>query len=190
MRKVTWTDPKEETLNGEALKKVEESLSDTEVLGDLVRKAIEEFEESITDEELAAALVDADYVVKIPPVKERTLRVMLDEDSFTEEEEVVVVLEAYIDITMVGDLLRRSVQNTGPAVWRKCYPGAFWIRNEKRLADPTTKGQCIGDVRPGLTVKFEIVVPRFPLGEKPDILRIAILEDGVGWHTVEDLRVR
>lgn len=137
-------------------------------------------QDSVTDEEIAAELVDVDYVVKIPPVKEYTAQMVITHEK----------PEQFIDITMVGKVLTRSIQNTTDGVWRKCYPGAFWMKDGKRLSDPTTKGQCVGDIRPGLTVTFVVVVPKFPLGNKPDLLRIAILEDGVGWHTVEDLRVR
>lgn len=95
-----------------------------------------------------------------------------------------------IDYTMVGDLLIRKVANTTGNAWEKCYPGAFWIRGERRLGGPSSKSECIGVLRPGLSVTIRVAIPRFPSGDKPDLLRIAILEDGKGWHTVEDIPVR
>lgn len=100
------------------------------------------------------------------------------------------VPEQVIDRMMVGQTLRRTIQNDTSEVWRNCYPGAYWVKDKKRLSHPASKGTCMGDVRPGLVMTFLVMIPRFPLGGKPDFLRIAILEDGVGWHDVEDIRVR
>lgn len=191
--KVTWVEKEEITdwdaASDEALTEFEKNLgeweSESEVLGKLIDRAIaeSEMEETITDEEIAASIPD-DYVVKMPPVEEYTQKAVIKSVGKAELPEVT------IDITLVGTLLRRSVKNTTENVWRKCYPGAFWIRDGQRLADPTTKGQCLGDIRPGLTYPFVVVVPIFPSDGKPDKLVVAILEDGVGWHTVEELRVR
>lgn len=102
---------------------------------------------------------------------------------------VPVVQPLYIDKSMVGKVLTRSILNITNNAWKKCYPGAFWVEWGKRMQAPATKGSCLGDIRPGERRKFEVVVPRFPTREEPDLLRVAILEDGVGWHIVEDVRV-
>lgn len=96
----------------------------------------------------------------------------------------------YVDRTMAGKVLTRSIRNTTTKVWKNCYPGAFWMEWGERMQAPTTKGPCLGDIQPGERRKFEVVIPRFPSREEPDLLRIAILEDEVDWHNVEDMEVR
>jgi len=91
---------------------------------------------------------------------------------------------------MVGKILTRSVRNDTGRAWKTCYPGAFWMKDGERLLEMAVKTQCIGDIQAGTQKMFQIVVPRFPLDERPDALRIAILEDGVRWHVVEDIRAR
>lgn len=132
-------------------------------------------------------------VVRVEPDEESAVETeseILENGTVVEIESPYPAENPYIDKTMVGQVLTRSVLNTTSTVWKKCFPCAFWIMGEKRLADPASKSQCLGDIRPGLKKKFVVMIPRFPIGEKPDLLRVAILEDGVAWHTVEDIRVR
>lgn len=144
-----------------------------------------------TDEVGVVELPAADEVTKAPDKPPEVDKLPKVEDLLFEmESEPPLRAEECIDLTMVGELLTRSVLNTSSAVWRECYPCAFWMKDGERLAGPSSKSSCLGDIRPGLREKFVVMIPRFPIGVKPDLLRIAILEDKIGWHTVEDIGVR
>lgn len=144
------------------------------------------FTEDITDEEIAASLVDVDPIVQIPPVNEYVQKVRITDVRKAQ------LIGLYVDRTMVGKTLWLTAVNKTGKMWPagRCYPSCYWIRRNKRMDGPMTKDQpFMIDVQLGGTVPFGVVVPRFPT-EKPDFLRVAVLENGVGWYKVEDLRVR
>lgn len=130
---------------------------------------------------------DADSDILSPAVLNEMVDYTDDASFFSVETRYV---PPAIDKSWVGRVLTFMVKNETRSAWEKCYPGAFWVRWGERIPGPASKDQCLGNIAPGATVHFRIVVPIFPTGEKPDALRIAILEDGVCWHTVEDIEVR
>lgn len=148
----------------------------------LEENSAEEAAPPATDEEIAVALVDVDFIVKMPPVKEYTQKMIIRDEK----------PEEFIDKMMAGETLWFTAVNETGKVWSagQCYPGCFWMKNGERVQGPATKDQPFAvDVQPGKTVFFGVMIPRFP-DEKPDVLRVAVLENGVVWHTVEDIRVR
>lgn len=175
MSKVTWVESREEdVLMSHAFAKVNDG----------------EFrdvpEPELTDEEIQASLIDADFVVQMPPVNEYTVQMRVTEIVKPQPP------APHVDRTMVGKTLWFTATNGTEKLWPAghCYPGCFWVKGDKRMDAPATKDQPFQiDILPGATVSFGVVVPRFP-EDKPDALRVSVLENGVGWHTIQDIRMR
>lgn len=93
----------------------------------------------------------------------------------------------------VGKPISVLAVNKTPDIWLSyvCRPRAYWVKGGCRIDGPVTTDDHLPlDAFPGCPVSLCVLVPKFPVRERPSALRIVVLENGAGEHVICDIPFR